>query len=175
MVQGSKIQRKSAIFHTNPDKIDEKWDTIWNNGFGLGPQNLIIKSMKPCANNEPNYHPAQTMKPHNKIELFLNEILRKFNENDPIFEWNSGVNSVQITSFTPNSEHILVYKLLDAQDLTPIHHIKLTQQPLTFHFFIIFSSRVRAGSTIYQGFNVWINMLNECSCENMSLTWLWTS
>ena len=32
-----------------------------------------------------------------------------------------GVNSVQITSFTPNSLglHILVYKLLDAQDLTP--------------------------------------------------------
>ena len=25
-------------------KIDEKWDKNKNNGFGLGPQNLIIKS-----------------------------------------------------------------------------------------------------------------------------------
>ena len=30
----------------NPDKIDEKWDKNKNNGFGFGPQFLIIKSTK---------------------------------------------------------------------------------------------------------------------------------
>jgi len=40
------LSSKSAIFHPNPDKIDEKWDKNKNNGFGLGPQNLIIKSTK---------------------------------------------------------------------------------------------------------------------------------
>ena len=46
----SKIERKSAIFQWNLDQILAqfyliltKWDTIWNNGFGLGPQILIIK------------------------------------------------------------------------------------------------------------------------------------
>ena len=33
-----------AIFHQISTKIDEKWDKNKNNGFGLGPQNLIIKS-----------------------------------------------------------------------------------------------------------------------------------
>ena len=31
-------------YRPNPEKIDEKWDKNKNNGFGLGPQNLIIKS-----------------------------------------------------------------------------------------------------------------------------------
>ena len=38
-----KINSKSAIFHPNPDKIDEKWDKNKNNGFGLEQPNLIIK------------------------------------------------------------------------------------------------------------------------------------
>ena len=37
-------QSKSAIFNQFELKIDEKWDKNKNNGFGLGPQNLIIKS-----------------------------------------------------------------------------------------------------------------------------------
>ena len=39
----NKIHRKSAIFHPIPT---QKWDKNKNNGFGLGPQFLIIKSTK---------------------------------------------------------------------------------------------------------------------------------
>ena len=31
-------------YRPNPEKIPEKWDKNKNNGFGLGPQFLIIKS-----------------------------------------------------------------------------------------------------------------------------------
>ena len=87
----NQIEIKSTLLPWNSSKwakistkIDEKWDKNKNNGFGLGPQNLIIKF------NKMNQNQWKLIIKWAKIEWnycpFSGQILRKFNENDPKIE-----------------------------------------------------------------------------------------